>query len=374
MMSGPLIYSKNPQKKKPNEELKRIFEKNFNQLNHPIRCAESSSGPSNSSESSDAIKWPLKAMKGQPFFYGYLNEQIGQVEIYDDSALLLLNWLGNYGNCYFLDNLLIGSKSNQFNEKRVHERLKKEDSLRQAESSSSTTLAFLSNPSNLFELNQDNYRQNLHADAFNGLHEEYGQLDVNQLIGRLYKGASKEQLNDPVGKKQFNNFEDTFVQLKNSFNQNFIDREEYLLKLDLEEALFLKQAFGILSVQEFVREDESGDTRFIDRPTKDPTRDLTKSLSLTSLWTRCIQLAETRDECFITKYAAYFYFRSKGFVVKNGTKFGSDFVLYTRNPMYVHSNYSVLLIKRPADDERRALRFANVQAFMRMTKCVVKVG
>lgn len=385
MMSKPLSYSKNVQKKKVNEDLRQIFEKNFNQLNHPIRCA-AQSRPQSGSSNVPASKWPLKAVEGQPFFYGFLNEETNQVEIYDDSVLLLMNWLGNYGNCYFLDNLLVGSKSNQFNEKRIYERLKKEELLRQAENSgSSTSLGFLSNPSNLFELNQDNYRHNLHADALGGLFKECGKLDVNELLGQLYKCSPNDgRLNESVReadlsrRKQFNNFEDTFVQLKNSFNQSFIDREEYILKLDLEEALFLKQAFGILSVQEFVRDENKEDVGAEIKNDKgdaerQPVGGLTRSLSLASLWTRCIRLTQAVNECFITKYAAYFYFRSKGFVVKNGTKFGSDFVLYSRNPMFVHSSYSVLLVKRPADDDSRALKFANVQAFMRMTKCVVKV-
>lgn len=407
-MSKPLSYSKNAQKKKVNEDLRKIFEKNFNQLNHPIRCVGGSQSgpqseprkgskrgskceqPSDSQSPSEPSnvpndEWPLKSVEGQPFIYGYLNEQTNEVEIYDDSVLLLLNWLGNYGNCYFLDNLLAGSKSNQYNEKRVYERLKKDEALRQAENAdSSTSLGFLCNPSNLFELNQDNYRHNLHADALDGLFKEYGKPDVNELVGQLYK-RSPALASDSIRRKQFNNFEDTFVQLKNSFNQSFIDREEYILRLDLEEALFLKHAFGILSVQEFVREEIRDDTA--SETKDDPSRDgnagdqstdrqsvQTRNLNLTSLWTRCIRLSTAVNECFITKYAAYFYFRSKGFVVKNGTKFGSDFVLYSRNPMFVHSTYSVLLVKRPADDDSRALKFTNVQAFMRMTKCVVKVN
>ena len=360
-MFAPLTYSKEAQKKKPNKELRQIFEKNFNQLNHPIRCAD---GP--------VVKWPLKAVEGQPFFYGYLNKQAGQVEIYDDGALLMLNWLGNYGKCHFLDGLLISCKSNLFNRVRVYEKLKKEESLRQTErAQSSNSLGFLSNPSNLFELNQDNYRRNLHADALNGLFAAPNESHVSELLDRLYKRPFKERPDksvareDPAQKKQqSNSFEDTFVQLKASFNQNFIDREEYVLRLDLEEALFLKHAFGILSVQEFVRDSDASESN---------GRPPTTNLSLAQLWTRCVRLAADQNECFATKYAAYFYFRSKGFIVKSGTKFGSDFVLYSRNPMFVHSCYSVLLLKRPADDERQALKFANVQAFMRMTKCVVKV-
>ncbi|KAI9141110.1 hypothetical protein BKA69DRAFT_1076102 [Paraphysoderma sedebokerense] len=47
---------------------------------------------------------------------------------------------------------------------------------------------------------------------------------------------------------------------------------------------------------------------------------------------------------FIIDYVAYHYFRSKKWVVKSGLKYGVDYVLYHKGPVYSHSEYAVLLI------------------------------
>ena len=360
MSNIPLAYSKKAQSKKINKNLTSIYEKNFNQLNHPISYKDLNA------KDNELIKvHALKLSDGQPFIYGFLNEDKNQIEIYDDSVLILLNWLGNYGNCYFLDNL-IGSKSYKFDEKRYYEKKKKEDDLQREQIKRSTTSLksnFLSNPSNLFELNQDNYRHNLFVDSLTKSFRNYGNLDSKQLIDQLYQNnlnaLDKDNKVSQLVKKKMNSFEHTFIELKNSFNQNFIDREEFLLRLDLEEAFFLKQVYGILSVQQLIAKDEEN----------------SKNIKLISLWMKCIELNARLGQCFIAKYAVYFYFRSKGFIVKNGIKFGCDFVLYNRNPLFVHSTYSVLLIKQSNDtDVNQLLKFKNVQAFIRMTKCVVKVS
>lgn len=382
MSNQPLVYSKKAQNKKINKNLMKIFEHNFNPLNHPINC---SVRDVRSFKNETLNQWPLKSIDGQPFFYGYLNENTGLVEIYDDSVLILLNWLGSYGNCFFLDNLLINNLK-PFNEDKIYERKKKNDQLNKQSNSSSTTSGFLSNPSNLFELNEDSYRHNLYINILNESFKEFGKLNLNELVNQIYgskKGSKKDHLNSDLKEDlkedfkkanlknnylkriELNNFESTFKELKKSFNQNFIDRTEYILKLDLEEAFFLKQVFGILSVQEFVnnKNETNGNQK------------TSTNINLINLWAKCVELNKQINQCFITKYAAYFYFRSKSFIVKNGTKFGADFVLYSQNPTFVHSTYSVLLIKKSTDEtDDQKLKFHNVQAFMRMTKCVAKVN
>lgn len=474
MSNQPLSYHKTAQHKKVNKTLVSFFDLNFNQLNHPISCR---ARDARSFTDRPVTKWPLKSIKAQPFFYGFLNEDTNQVEIYDDAVLLMLNYLGNYGNCYFLDNL-IGSKFNRFNEKR-----KQDNNSPQPVSSFSNRL---SDPTNLFELNEDTYRHNLHVQTLTESFREYGRLNFDELIDQLYstndgdcsrhlnnvksmdqsssdlnksscdlnksscdlkssndlnKSSKEDRLrcaksiddllhdskdkqesledksNDVISdqsinlnRRKVNSFEDTFIGAKNSFNQNFIDREEYILKLDLEEALFIKQVYGILSVQEFVkknppsneteqldkrkdefsqqndhqanvkdeedaqiRQDDVNQTESEQTDKIDRSNRQTANLNLINLWSKCIKLSQTVNQCFITKYAAYFYFRSKGFIVKNGIKFGSDFVLYSRNPSFVHSTYSVLLVKKSTETEQ-SLRLVNIQAFVRMTKCVVKVS
>lgn len=46
----------------------------------------------------------------------------------------------------------------------------------------------------------------------------------------------------------------------------------------------------------------------------------------------------------LAKYAVYAYFRSKKWVVRDGSGFGFDFVLYEDHPEQVHSRYCVAVI------------------------------
>ncbi|XP_062842436.1 tRNA-splicing endonuclease subunit Sen2 [Trichomycterus rosablanca] len=88
---------------------------------------------------------------------------------------------------------------------------------------------------------------------------------------------------------------------------------EYL-QLSYEEAFFLLYALGCLSVY------SDG-----------------KHLTILQVW----ELFRSTQPSFDTTYAAYHYFRSKGWVPKSGVKYGSDFVLYWKGPPFYHASYSV---------------------------------
>lgn len=55
------------------------------------------------------------------------------------------------------------------------------------------------------------------------------------------------------------------------------------------------------------------------------------------------------DKYFIQKYVAYHYFRSKGWVVKPGLKYGGDFLLYKQGPPFYHASYIVIIEVIDAD-------------------------
>jgi len=42
-------------------------------------------------------------------------------------------------------------------------------------------------------------------------------------------------------------------------------------------------------------------------------------------------------------YAAYHYFRSKGWIPKDGIRYGADFLLYRKGPSYYHASYIVVI-------------------------------
>ncbi|CAO3692485.1 unnamed protein product [Umbelopsis ramanniana] len=50
------------------------------------------------------------------------------------------------------------------------------------------------------------------------------------------------------------------------------------------------------------------------------------------------------DNPFIIKYVAYHYYRSKAWVVKNGIKFGTDYIIYQRGPAFHHGEFAVIVI------------------------------
>ncbi|RCK58775.1 tRNA-splicing endonuclease subunit SEN2 [Candida viswanathii] len=49
---------------------------------------------------------------------------------------------------------------------------------------------------------------------------------------------------------------------------------------------------------------------------------------------------------FIVDYAVYHYFRSNGWCVRSGVKFGTDFLLYKRGPPFIHAEYCILVMTK----------------------------
>ena len=50
------------------------------------------------------------------------------------------------------------------------------------------------------------------------------------------------------------------------------------------------------------------------------------------------------DDAFLLSYAAYHHFRSLGWVVRSGIKFGADYLLYNRGPAFSHAEFAVLVV------------------------------
>ncbi|CAB3234084.1 unnamed protein product [Arctia plantaginis] len=57
----------------------------------------------------------------------------------------------------------------------------------------------------------------------------------------------------------------------------------------------------------------------------------------------CWDLFTTLDKHFIAKYVVFHYYRSRGYVVKPGIKFGGDYLLYRDGPAISHSDYIVII-------------------------------
>ncbi|KAF8929648.1 tRNA splicing endonuclease subunit sen2 [Dissophora ornata] len=47
---------------------------------------------------------------------------------------------------------------------------------------------------------------------------------------------------------------------------------------------------------------------------------------------------------FIVRYVVYHHYRSQGWIVKDGIKYGTDFLLYQKGMVFGHSQYAVRVI------------------------------
>lgn len=130
--------------------------------------------------------------------------------------------------------------------------------------------------------------------------------------------------------------------------ETVLENEEHL-QLSNEESFFLVYGLGALQV--------------FDRKQK-------CALPSTTLLSRFCQhsyfppLGSTADlnpdDPFIVSYVVYHHFRSLGWVVRSGVKFGVDYILYNRGPVFSHAEYAVVVLPSYEDpywsatEERKA--------------------
>ncbi|KAM4583490.1 tRNA-splicing endonuclease subunit Sen2 [Fundulus diaphanus] len=124
---------------------------------------------------------------------------------------------------------------------------------------------------------------------------------------------------------------------------------EYL-QLSLEEAFFLVYSLGVLSV--YLQQEP---------------------LSVIELWRKFRSLRPD----FVSSYAAYHHFRSRGWVPKGGggAKYGVDLMLYRKGPPFYHASYSVVVERTAETVGGAALRpfsWRSLAALSRITGSVSK--
>lgn len=107
------------------------------------------------------------------------------------------------------------------------------------------------------------------------------------------------------------------------------------LQLSLEEAFFLVFAIEVIEVTD----SESSEHRTVAFSILDCWRRFAQASMARPIITTSI-LPEFRlepDNPFIVRYVVYHYFRSQGWVVKDGLKYGTDFMLYRKGMVFGHS-------------------------------------
>jgi tRNA-intron lyase len=233
-------------------------------------------------ETTGEILWPLKTPALVPFFTGVFNRQGNCVYIFCRTGGLCLSSMGSFGT----------SASYTTPKYFLSESLSLQDVLSTKGASCTKEM-----------------RQTESLDKF--LKKVItGSLDQDKTIEDLYAGKGEDEESFSYGRSKQN------LQEMNP---------EPFLKLFLEEAFFLSYGLGNLNI-------------------KCDLSDESQSLNLDEIWNLFRDSFED-NKMFVVKYAAYHYFRSKGWVVKEGTNYGSDFVLYQERPEFYHSFFSVIVTR-----------------------------
>ncbi|CAG8477375.1 1019_t:CDS:2 [Ambispora gerdemannii] len=137
------------------------------------------------------------------------------------------------------------------------------------------------------------------------------------------------------------------------FPHSFNDIEKF--QLTLEEAFFL--CFGIGSLLIY----DTNQKLLSIKDCWDAFRNVAvthycyhQPTSMTSFTSSLVQTDINRwDNPFVIRYVTFHYFRSMGWVVRGGEKFGVDFLLYEKGPIFHHGEYAVVILpvySNPDDD------------------------
>ncbi|KAK3047817.1 tRNA splicing endonuclease subunit sen2 [Extremus antarcticus] len=126
------------------------------------------------------------------------------------------------------------------------------------------------------------------------------------------------------------------------FPEPQVDNQEHL-QLTLEEAFFLSYGLGVLTILP---------PRATDSPPMSP-KSLPKDYSNNDVLQLFCQHSSfppsptpsiAPDDQFLLNYVVYHHFRSLGWVVRPGMKFGCDYILYNRGPVFSHAEFAVMIV------------------------------
>ena len=117
-----------------------------------------------------------------------------------------------------------------------------------------------------------------------------------------------------------------------------IQNQEHL-QLTPSEAFFLTYALGILSIYPSSSPDSCGPL---------PTSHLLHLFRYTSYQPPTTSSLRP-DDPFLLSYVTYHHFRSLGWVVRPGLKFGVDWLLYLRGPVFSHAEFAVIVLPAYTD-------------------------
>ncbi|KAF2402902.1 hypothetical protein EJ06DRAFT_541731 [Trichodelitschia bisporula] len=175
--------------------------------------------------------------------------------------------------------------------------------------------------------------------AVDELVEKVAALEVTEVNGSAQAGESPETVEDPVEvvveasdlkAEAAADPETAPAPSVQDVDIHLVNQEH--LQLSLEEAFFLTYALGVLDVQL--------------PSSSSPTLPTNASyLHLFRTHSRFPPSATlTPTDPFLLRYAVYHHFRALGWVVRDGVKFASDFLLYERGPVFKHAAFAVMVL------------------------------
>lgn len=141
-----------------------------------------------------------------------------------------------------------------------------------------------------------------------------------------------------VQKKEFSSNSPSSETVAEQLDADDFPNEEHL-QLSNEEAFFLAYGLGALQVYDA------------------PSTSTTQSISPTPIQALLQQFCHHSfqpardgtaslqpDDPFMISYTVYHHFRSLGWVIRSGVKFGTDYLLYNRGPVFSHAEFAVVVI------------------------------
>ncbi|KAI4243767.1 MAG: hypothetical protein L6R42_010668, partial [Xanthoria sp. 1 TBL-2021] len=109
------------------------------------------------------------------------------------------------------------------------------------------------------------------------------------------------------------------------------------LQLTTEEAFFLVYGLGVLEIQDPVTSQPISTSRLFS---------ICRSYSY---FPPQPSPSHAPDDTFLISYVVYHHFRSLGWVVRPGIKFGVDHLLYNRGPVFTHAEFAVIVLPAYTD-------------------------
>jgi len=134
--------------------------------------------------------------------------------------------------------------------------------------------------------------------------------------------------------------------VKKEIHIDLIDQEH--LQLSFHEAFFLCYALGCLDISPL-----HSDHPVEHASTPLHASELLKIFTTYSIFP-AIRPSQIRpDNNFLTSYVVYHHYRSLGWVVRPGTKFAADWLLYNRGPVFSHAEFAVMIMLEYPDGWNR---------------------